>query len=255
MRYMSMSVQRWSMSPSHTALSGKFMKGRLRHSKSDVDIRLASSNSPASSKAINVRKDTLKFDVNIGSMRVPLQKEYNIVLLGQAAVGKSAILVRFSTGRFIHEYHPTLEMTYEMLADIDEDTTLLRIFDTANTTEPVHLTEGRGFLVIYSIDNRLSFETAKQLVKLTKEFKRLRRLSPSIVLVGNKLDLEHLRVVSKREGRIFAMRNDCSFFETSAMDDVNICSTFHEVVRQLRGGSKNRSTLSRKQSFTKLFSR
>lgn len=84
-----MSVQRWSMSPSHTALSGKFMKGRLRHSKSDVDIRLASSNSPASSKAINVRKDTLKFDVNIGSMRVPLQKEYNIVLLGQAAVGKS----------------------------------------------------------------------------------------------------------------------------------------------------------------------
>lgn len=122
-------------------------------------------------------------------------------------------------------------------------------------TEPVHLTEGQGFLVVYSIDNRLSFETAKQLVKLTKEFKRLRRINPSVVLVGNKLDLEHLRVVSKREGRVFAIRNDCSFFETSAMDDVNISTTFHEVVRQIRGGNKNRSSLSRKPSFTKLFSR
>lgn len=120
-------------------------------------------------------------------------------------------------------------------------------------TEPVLLTEGQGFLVVYSIDNRLSFETAKQLVKLTKEFKRLRRINPSVVLVGNKLDLEHLRVVSKREGRIFAMRNDCSFFETSAMDDVNICTTFHEAVRQIRGAS---SKTNRKQnSLTKLFSR
>ncbi|XP_028401838.1 ras-related protein Rap-2a-like [Dendronephthya gigantea] len=231
-------MQQRSMSQNHLTLSGKRgAKGKVRLSKSDVDLRLSSLNTPNTSKP-----------------RVPFQKEYNLVLLGQASVGKSAILVRFSTGRFIHEYHPTLEMTYEMLADIDEDTALLRIFDTANTTEPVHLTEGQGFIVVYSVDNRLSFETAKQLVKLTKEFKRLRRASPSVVLVGNKLDLEHLRVVSKREGRIFAIRNDCSFFETSAMDDVNICTTFHEVVRQIRGG-KNRSSLSRKPSFTKLFSR
>lgn len=145
-------------------------------------------------------------------------------------------------------------MTYEMIADVDEDTTLLRIFDTANTTEPVHLTEGQGFLVVYSIDNRLSFETAKQLVKLTKEFKRVRRMEPSVVLVGNKVDLEHRRVVSKREGRIFAIRNDCSFFETSAMDDVNISTTFHEVVRQIKVGNK-RNLLGRKYSFTKFFSR
>ena len=82
-----MSMQRWSMTQNHTALSGKFMKGKLRPSKSDADLRLSGSHSPTAPKRINVRKDTSKFDV--GSARVPFQKEYNLVLLGQASVGKS----------------------------------------------------------------------------------------------------------------------------------------------------------------------
>ena len=60
-------------------------------------------------------------------------KDYHIVLLGQGGVGKSALLVRFSTGRFIYEYHPTLEMNYEMLAEIDDEIGDLHILDTANT--------------------------------------------------------------------------------------------------------------------------
>lgn len=85
-----MAMQRWSMSASHTTLPGKFMRGKLRHSKSDQDIRLSSSNTHSTTKPINVRKDTLKFDV--GNTRVPFQKEYNLVLLGQASVGKSGML-------------------------------------------------------------------------------------------------------------------------------------------------------------------
>jgi hypothetical protein len=84
-----MAMQRWSMSQNHAALPSKFMKGKLRHSKSDVDLRHSSSNSPSASKPINVRKDTPKFDVHVGNTRVPFQKEYNLVLLGQASVGKS----------------------------------------------------------------------------------------------------------------------------------------------------------------------
>ena len=86
-----MAMQRWSMSPSHATLPGKFMRGKLRHSKSDQDIRLSTSNTHSATKPINVRKDTLKFDV--GHARVPFQKEYNLVLLGQASVGKSGTIV------------------------------------------------------------------------------------------------------------------------------------------------------------------
>lgn len=84
-----MAMQRWSMSQNNAALPGKLMKGRLRLSKSDVDLRVASLNLTTASKPINVRKDTLKYEVHVGTTRVPFQKEYNLVLLGQASVGKS----------------------------------------------------------------------------------------------------------------------------------------------------------------------
>lgn len=93
-------MQRWSMSQNHAALPGK--KGKLRHSKSDVDLRLSSSNSPTTSKPINVKKDTPKFDVHVGNTRVPFQKEYNLVLLGQASVGKSGKIA--NSEPIIHKY-------------------------------------------------------------------------------------------------------------------------------------------------------
>ena len=88
-----MATQRWSMTQNHTALPGKFMKGRLRHSKSDLDLRLSSSNSSSSSKPISIKNDTRKFDVHAG--RTSIQKEYNLVLLGQASVGKSGTYQEF----------------------------------------------------------------------------------------------------------------------------------------------------------------
>lgn len=82
-----MATQRWSISQSHIALPGKLIKGKLRHTKSDLDIRHSTLNSFTPTKAISIKKDT--FDAHFANTRVPFQKEYNLVLLGQASVGKS----------------------------------------------------------------------------------------------------------------------------------------------------------------------
>jgi hypothetical protein len=50
------------------------------------------------------------------------------------------------------------------------------------------------------------------------------------LLVGNKADLEHLRVVSKDEAREFAKTHTISQIETSALADYNVNSHLFETI-------------------------
>lgn len=82
----------------------------------------------------------------------------------------------------------------------------------------------------------MSFETAKQLVKLIREVKKMKTPGglTCVVLVGNKMDLKHERIVSRKEGSDFAAEYECFFTESSALNNINVDQVFHEVVRQMR---------------------
>ncbi|XP_028405038.1 ras-like protein rasD [Dendronephthya gigantea] len=180
---------------------------------------------------------------HVKKMNSVKDRDYNIVLLGQGGVGKSALLVRFSTGRFIHEYHPTLECNCDTTSVIDDEVAEMKIFDTANTNEPhVYNNEYQGFVVVYSITDRMSFETAKQLVKLIREVKKMKTPGgfTCVALVGNKMDLKHERIVSRHEANDFASEHECLFMESSALNNINVEQVFHEVVRQMRKCRNNK---------------
>uniref|UniRef100_A0A670Y2K7 small monomeric GTPase n=1 Tax=Pseudonaja textilis TaxID=8673 RepID=A0A670Y2K7_PSETE len=57
--------------------------------------------------------------------------EVKLAIFGRAGVGKSALVVRFLTKRFIWEYDPTLESTYRHQATIDDEVVSMEILDTA----------------------------------------------------------------------------------------------------------------------------
>lgn len=109
------------------------------------------------------------------------------------------------------------------------------------------MNEGEGFIVIYSINDRLSFETAKQLVKLIREVKKAK--GSSIVLVGNKVDLKYDRVVPRKEGRDFAVECECTFYETSAMNNINVSVIFHDLVKQMRSITKKNGRMNSLKNF------
>uniref|UniRef100_A0A8C0FZH1 small monomeric GTPase n=1 Tax=Chelonoidis abingdonii TaxID=106734 RepID=A0A8C0FZH1_CHEAB len=76
-----------------------------------------------------------------------------------------------------------------------------------------------GFVLVYSICDRASFNVLHPKVQVIKAAKEaLSQEKVPIVIVGNKRDLHHQRAVSSEEGRLLALSMDCEFYEVSAAE-------------------------------------
>ncbi|ETO20682.1 Ras GTPase [Reticulomyxa filosa] len=89
--------------------------------------------------------------------------EYKIVVLGGGGVGKSALTIRLVTDNFLDEYDPTIEDSYRKQVSIDDKPALLDILDTAGQEEfssmqDQWMREGKGFLLVYNITSKPTFE-------------------------------------------------------------------------------------------------
>lgn len=99
-----------------------------------------------------------------------------------------------------------------------------------------YMRNGEGFLLVYSITSRMSFE------EIETFFQQICRVKDRdhfpMVLIANKCDLEYDRQVSSQEGRDLALHYGCQFVESSAKDRINVDEAFHEVVRDIRRYNK-----------------
>ena len=159
-----------------------------------------------------------------------------IAVLGQTLVGKSALTFRFINNKFPNEHDTTIEDSYSFSAKIDDIHCQLEILDTAGqddyqTMLDTWINSSDGFVLVYSIDNKESFESTK------KRYERILKLKGdqkvAIVIAGNKCDLEESRQVSREEVENFCSGNKITFMETSALKVINVKETFLSVARGL----------------------
>ena len=163
--------------------------------------------------------------------------EYKLVVLGGGGVGKSALTIRLVTDNFLDEYDPTIEDSYRKQVMVDEEVALLDILDTAGQEEfssmqDQWMRDGRGFLLVYNVTSRPTFDEVSILydkILRTKDTSRV-----PVVLAGNKCDLKDQRQVQYNEGAELAKQWNCPFFETSAKLRLNNDACFFEVVREIR---------------------
>jgi len=166
-----------------------------------------------------------------------------IVVLGSGGVGKSAITVQFVQGIFIEKYDPTIEDSYQKQVEVDNEVYMLEILDTAGTEQftsmrDLYMKNGQGFIIVYSI---IAQSTFKELPDLRDQILRVKDTDQvPMVLVGNKCDLTEQREVSSAEGENLAKKFNCIFMEASARTQHNIEKIFHELVRQICPGLKDR---------------
>merc|ERR1712151_1058980 len=163
--------------------------------------------------------------------------EYKLVVVGGGGVGKSALTIQLIQNHFIEEYDPTIEDSYRKQVTIDGDPCLLDIPDTAGQEEysamrDQYMRTGQGFLAVYSITSRSSFD---EIASFREQILRVKDKDiVPLVVVGNKVDLENERMVSTVEGRDLAKSFSIPFMETSAKARINVEDAFYELVREIR---------------------
>ncbi|KAH3765380.1 Ras GTPase [Pelomyxa schiedti] len=164
-------------------------------------------------------------------------EEIKIVIMGGGGVGKSALTIQYIQNHFIDEYDPTIEDSYRKQVVIDDHTSLLDILDTAGQEEysamrDQYMRTGQGFLVVYSITSRSSFE---EIVSMREQVLRVKDIDRvPMVLVANKNDLEAERRVATGEGAELARSWGIPFLETSAKTRLNVEAAFAQIVREVR---------------------
>ncbi|XP_048340730.1 ras-related and estrogen-regulated growth inhibitor-like [Sphaerodactylus townsendi] len=170
-----------------------------------------------------------------------------LVVLGQSAVGKTALTVRFITKRFIGDYDPTLEMIYRHTAVIDGEMVHFEILDTAGQEEDSLQIEekikwGDGFAVVYSVTDRCSFDEVMRLCFLINHIHSSPKRSsgseqPPVVIIGNKKDLQFDRMVTSEDGENLSKALKHPFYEISTRDSyeetVMVFNTlYNELMKQ-----------------------
>uniref|UniRef100_A0A8C3RKE7 GTP-binding protein n=1 Tax=Chelydra serpentina TaxID=8475 RepID=A0A8C3RKE7_CHESE len=179
---------------------------------------------------------------------------YRVVLLGDPGVGKTSLVNLFAGIQERDLPEQPGEVAYERTLSVDgEETTLL---DEENRFRNYCMQVGNAYVIVYSVTDRLSFESASELRIQLRRTRQAENIP--IILVGNKTDLVRCREVSVEEGRACAVVFDCKFIETSATLQHNVTELFEGVVRQIRlrrdsqeANDRRRSIYKRKESLTK----
>ncbi|KAH8100521.1 ras protein [Cristinia sonorae] len=161
---------------------------------------------------------------------------WRVAVLGDGGVGKTALAVQFTLNCFVETYDPTIEDAYRKQLVVDNRMCFVEVIDTAGQEEYATLRdqwvrEGQGFILVYSIASRATFE---RLEVFRQAMMKVKRQKPVFMLVGNKCDKQYEREVSREEGAQLARNFGCEFLETSAKTAVNVERLFMTLVRLLR---------------------
>ncbi|EIN13603.1 ras protein [Punctularia strigosozonata HHB-11173 SS5] len=159
---------------------------------------------------------------------------WRVAVLGDGGVGKTALAVQFTLNCFT--YDPTIEDAYRKQLVVDNRMCFVEVIDTAGQEEYATLRdqwvrEGQGFILVYSIASRQTFD---RLEVFRQSMLRVKRSRPIFMLVGNKCDKSYEREVSRDEGAAMARNFGCGFLETSAKTAYNVETLFTNLVRALR---------------------
>jgi len=167
---------------------------------------------------------------------------YQVYLLGMSGTGKCSLIRQFKSTEYrgIYDYSSSIDDDPDntvsiMLDGIESRLHIITIdIDLMKTT-----VTGDAYVVVYSITDRLSFQTAIQLIKNIREQEAndqtviIKRHVP-IILVGNKSDLVRKRSVTKEMARHVAFKYDCKFVETSAAINDKVDDLLAGTLKQIR---------------------
>jgi small GTP-binding protein len=167
---------------------------------------------------------------------------FKFIIVGNSAVGKSCLLLRFDEDRFQPIHDVTVGVTFSIkMVQIEGQDVKVQIWDTAGqeifrSITRSYYRDSACAIIVYDITDQNSFDKVEEWIR------DVRNLAPpdcQLVLFGNKLDLSTQRVISTQQGEDLADRHRVAFFETSAATGQNVSQAFNECVTSVYTRAKS----------------
>ena len=173
-------------------------------------------------------------------------RQIKCVCVGDGTVGKTCMLISYTTDSFPREYVPTVFDNYSAPLRVDGCAVNLGLWDTAGQEDydrlrPLSYPQTDVFILCFSVVSPVSFDNVCS--KWIPEIKAYCADTP-IILVGTKLDLrddpvtlrtlqaEKKTPISKSQGQKVAVKIKAhKYLECSALTQQGLASIFEEAVR------------------------
>jgi Ras-related protein Rab-11A len=159
-----------------------------------------------------------------------------VILIGDSGVGKTNIMSKFLKNQFLEDSKATVGVEFGSKLFIQQGHKIkAQIWDTAGQEKYKAITSAyykgsKGALVIYDITQK---ETFANIEKWVNDLKCKGDPKITIIIIGNKSDLEEKRQISKEQGEEKAKSFGCAFLETSAFSGDNIEKAFEMMVKEI----------------------
>jgi len=162
------------------------------------------------------------------------------VVCGDGAVGKTCMLICYTTSTFPTEYIPTVFDNYQASVMVENRPVSLGLWDTAGQEDydrlrPLSYPQTHVFLICFSVDSPTSFENVK-----TKWYQEIQYYAPGVpfILVGTKVDLRDeapggaSNFISTAQGEALCKElKGYKYVECSAAKAINLKQVFDEAIR------------------------
>ena len=180
----------------------------------------------------NLKKQNITIIDSNNNINIDYLLKY--VIIGDANVEKSILLLRFAHGQFKPEYQLTIGCEFGAKnIKINNKIYRLQIWDTAGQENFRSITKAYYknsvcAIIVYNINDRKSFE---DVLSWIEDVKAMAPKTITKILVGHKIESENKREVSYNEGKDFADKYEMLFFEASSITGENIDNIFCESAK------------------------
>ena len=161
---------------------------------------------------------------------------FKVVLVGDSSVGKTNIMSKYLKNEFHEDSKATVGVEFgSKQFTIEGHSIKAQIWDTAGQERYKAITSAyykgaKGAFVVYDITRKQSFDSVDRWIN---DLKAAADKKLSIIIIGNKCDLEDQRQVTKEQGEEKAKTNEVAFMETSAFSGENLDKAFEKMMNEV----------------------
>jgi len=161
---------------------------------------------------------------------------YKLVLVGDAMVGKSSLIIRYADNTFVDEEVGSIGADFKVsFVNVEKKRIKIQIWDTAGQEKFRVMTSSyfggaNAVIVVFDVSKEKSFQSVPKWISEAKRFSDKQK-DIAFFIIGNKIDLNAQRVVSAEDAEKLAAQNAAVYFEVSAKTGTQVAHAFTSIAK------------------------